>query len=70
MIDCSCYTRELLEKRKKEIEEDMRDRMHPISYYQYTILKKELDAINMELRHRDGKNFKDYRDYSFLKFEK
>ena len=52
MVDCNRYTREVLEKRKKEKEneEDMRDRMDPIFYYQYTILKKELDAINMELK--------------------
>ena len=39
-----------LEIRKKEIEEEMYDRMHPISYYQYTILKKELDEINRKLK--------------------
>ena len=48
--------REMLELRKKEIEEDMHDRMHPISYYQYTLLKKELDEINRKLKNNDCGN--------------
>ena len=43
-----------LEMRKKEIEEEMYDRIHPISYYQYTILKKELDEINRKLKNDCG----------------
>lgn len=50
MVDCSSYVRCTLEMRKKEIEEEIYDRMHPISYYQYTILKKELDEINRLLQ--------------------
>lgn len=56
MADCSSYIRCVLEMRKKEIEEDMYDRMHPISYYQYTILKKELDEINGKLKNYDCGN--------------
>ena len=48
--------RETLERWKKEIEEEMRDRMHPISYYQYTILKKKLDEINRKLKNNDCGN--------------
>lgn len=46
--------RETLERWKKEIEEEMYDSMHPISYYQYTILKKELDDINRKLDNDCG----------------
>jgi hypothetical protein len=48
--------RETLELWKKEIEEEMRDRMHPISYYQYTILKQKLDEINRKLKDYDCGN--------------
>ena len=56
MADCSSYIRCVLEMRKNEIEEDMYDRTHPISYYQYTILKKELDEINRKLKNYDCGN--------------
>ena len=49
-------SRETLELWKKEIEEEMYDSMHPISYYQYTLLKKELDEINRKLKNNDCGN--------------
>ena len=56
MIGYNNYIYSSLEIRKKEIEEEMYDRMHPISYYQYTILKKELDEINRKLENNDCGN--------------
>ena len=49
-------SREMLELWKKEIEEEIYDSMHPVSYYQYTILKKELDEINRKLKNYDCGN--------------
>ena len=45
--------RKTLEVWKEEIEEEIRDSMHPISYYQYTLLKKQLDAINSFLEQKE-----------------
>ena len=45
--------RKTLEVWKEEIEEETRDSMHPVSYYQYTLLKKQLDAINSFLEQKE-----------------
>ena len=45
-------SRKTLEVWKEEIEEEIRDSMHPVSYYRYTILKKQLDAINSFLEQQ------------------
>lgn len=44
---------EIMEVWKEEIEEEIRDSMHPVSYYHYTLLKKQLDAINSFLEQKE-----------------
>ena len=57
-------SRKTLEVWKEEIEEEIRDSMHPVSYYQYTILKKQLDAINSFLEQQE-----DLRKVKSVSFE-